>query len=225
MRKPSRASTTSPLPLLPEPRLQTRSTRQRQRSWSLSSARMRSPAGERSGLPSLSNTCTCVPASPADADLHAILRRRHRLVLAEDLGQEALLILGLRLVVRVEIADEVDALGAIAVLDGESAAIERQSDATPGTVERIVDVESIAAAVGALDDARALRCRAAAPAAGAAPVGRTGGRPPRPAPSRPDAAFRCASCRSAPAVAAASRLPSRDPAAAAATPCGPAAST
>src|SRR5690242_12977071 len=62
------------------------------------------------------------------------------------LGEEAvvLLVVGLR----IDVAHEVEALGAVAVLDGESNAIENEPDAPPGAVERLGELESAGALVG-----------------------------------------------------------------------------
>ena len=60
---------------------------------------------------------------------------------------------------RVDIAHEVQARRAVAVLDGEAGAVERDADAAPGAVEAVVDFERGARLVG-----RATRARSLAPA-------------------------------------------------------------
>src|SRR5690349_19345447 len=58
-----------------------------------------------------------------------------------------LLVVGLR----IDVAHEVEALRAVAVLDGESDAIENEPDAPPGAVERLGELESAGALVGGND--------------------------------------------------------------------------
>ena len=47
---------------------------------------------------------------------------------------------------RIDVAHVVEALGAVAVFDGEAAAVEGQADAAPGAVEAVVDLQGRPAA-------------------------------------------------------------------------------
>src|SRR5512137_1295919 len=106
--EPSRASTTSALPLLPEPRLQARSTPRPALAQLVAQQRQDPVAGRRPlrcAVGTKHSHDRPVRAFAGHDD--AVLQRRNRLVAGEDLGEEALLLLLLRLVIRVEVADEV----------------------------------------------------------------------------------------------------------------------
>src|SRR6185295_1734646 len=78
-------------------------------------------------------------AAALDRDPVALGRLRRRRAEAEHAREEARLFLGGLL--WVDVAHVVETAAAIAVLDGEAAAVERQADAAPGAVERLVDLE------------------------------------------------------------------------------------
>src|SRR5690606_30066677 len=78
-------------------------------------------------------------------DQDAVFRTRlGRLVAREHAAEEARLVglLVARFLVRIDVADEVQALRAVPVLDRETDAVEREADAAPGAVERLVQRES-----------------------------------------------------------------------------------
>src|SRR3954468_3161700 len=85
------------------------------------------------------------------ADLHAVLLGLDFRVAREPARQDAARVL---LRVRVGVAHEVDALLAVAVLDREADAVERQADAPPDTIERLEHFQ-LFGAVHALADLRA----------------------------------------------------------------------
>src|SRR5688572_2492248 len=95
-----------------------------------------------------------------DLALGARLGHLHPVLLGLELGalggeqacEEAALVLGFR---RVGVAHEVQAFLAVAVLDGEADAVEREADAAPGAIEGLVDLQQLAA-VDALADLRAV---------------------------------------------------------------------
>src|SRR5512144_1557047 len=151
---PSRASTTSALPLLPEPRLHARSIGAALAQ--LLAQEVEDPVAARGplrlALRVLHRHHRLVVALAREHD--AELRRWNRLLPREHLREETLLRLLLRLVVGIEVADEIDPLGPIAILDGEGAAIECKPDPSPGAVERLVHVEALVAPVASLNDTR-----------------------------------------------------------------------
>src|SRR4051812_153021 len=85
------------------------------------------------------------------ADLHAVLLGLDFRVAREPACQDAARVL---LGVRIGVAHEVDALLAVAVLDGEADAVERQTDAPPDAVEGLEHFQLLGA-VHALADLRA----------------------------------------------------------------------
>src|SRR5438067_912766 len=140
---PLRASTSSALPLLPLPRLQKRITA-RQVSFEVVDQEADDALAGLAVLRLALRVQHRHGASLAFAlDLHTVLGRAAQLVLlaaeAEQAREEAGLILaGLR---RIDIADEVQALRAIAVFHREAAAIERESHAAPCAIEVVVQLQ------------------------------------------------------------------------------------
>src|SRR5207244_8751815 len=85
------------------------------------------------------------------------------IVRAEQPREEAavaVLLAHLRL--RIAVAHEVQALLPVAVLDGEADAVERQADAPPGPVERLVDLQQLIAVAALLELRARLQRRPAA---------------------------------------------------------------
>src|SRR5262245_39607070 len=76
-------------------------------------------------------------------DHHAVLLGLRRLGGApeRELRQESAAGLRAAVVGRIDVAHEVEALRAVAVLDREADAVEREADPAPGAIERLVDVE------------------------------------------------------------------------------------
>ena len=125
---------------------------------------MRLPASPVSGLPCESSTATVLVALPSAVTLTRYLARPAPSSflpklnsLAKKPGSSRPAKAG------IDVANEVHALGAVAVLDGEAAAVERQADAAPGAVEAVVDLQGRAGPVG--EHAGACRRRPAATAA------------------------------------------------------------
>src|ERR1043165_9529062 len=77
--------------------------------------------------------------------LHAVLLGLHfRVARAEDAGEQALLVVLLRhLALGIGVAHEVDAVLAVAVLDREADAVEREAHAPPRPVERLVHLQRL----------------------------------------------------------------------------------
>src|SRR5688572_1437022 len=94
--------------------------------------------------------------------LHPVLRRLHLGIVREparDAVEQALVLLA-HLDLGIGVAHEVQPLLPVAVLDGEADAVERQADAPPGAIERLMHLKALGAVV-ALDDVGALLRRRA----------------------------------------------------------------
>src|SRR5262245_21018131 len=96
-----------------------------------------------------------VGAAVLDGDL--VLRCLRRLGRApeRELGEEAVILL--LVAGGIHVADEVDALRPVAILDREPDAIEREPDPPPGAIERLVDVQDARRAVRSRNELRAVR--------------------------------------------------------------------
>ena len=126
---------------------------------------MRCAVFDFSAAPSLFSTCTWLP--PAAPPLSCVTCTRYCSALTLDeppnrRAEEALVLL-LHLGLGIGVAHEVQALLPVAVLDGEADPVEREADAAPGAVERLVHLQKLGAVV-AFHAARRGRCDCAAAA-------------------------------------------------------------
>src|SRR3569623_1797485 len=151
------ASTTRPLPSLPLPRLANRITPVPASLQfvvqQLDDAILRVGVGRLAGGTGDANPALL--ARFANHDLQ--LRRGLRLLAAPEgeLGKHAFVAFAGVVDTGVDVADVVDALGAVAVLHGKAHAVKRQADTTPGAVEAFIHFQY--RGTGLLDDARHLR--------------------------------------------------------------------
>src|SRR5262245_7556576 len=163
-RRVAPASTTSPFPWLPLPSDANRTARPT-RSAAAAPASFQLVVQEREDLLGragrVRGTVLAVHLHLALVDAavlhgHLVLRGLRRLGRApeRELGEEAVVLLLVG--GGIHVADEIDALRPVAVLDREPDTIEREPDPPPGAIERLVDIQDPPGAVRSRNELRAV---------------------------------------------------------------------
>src|SRR5882724_7552645 len=137
---PSTASMTSALPSLPEPRQQKRSTSLFLSAHLFGDLRQDlAPGRARVRLAFLVLHAHVGAVAGVGGNDDAKLLGIDLGIAAEDAREKTLFIAHPCFVIRIEVTHEIKTLGAIAILDRETAAVERQAHAAPGTIKGLVD--------------------------------------------------------------------------------------